>query len=205
MAFYTRLSLFGLQGERKYLNRQERLAFYKCAKNLPLENQMFCHLLYFTGARISEILNLTVQHIDFVDKLIVIRSLKKRRKDVYRQIPLPDHLMGSILALVDHKRKIGVVKNDTENLWSFSSRTASRLIKRVMKLSGIEGAKASALGLRHGFAVHAVNTVPLTQVQKWMGHGHLSTTAIYLEVSGIEERKWAEKMWNEGDYFEKRN
>ena len=59
----------------------------------------------------------------------------------------------------------------------------------------ISGAKSSALGLRHGFAVHAVRKVPITQVQKWLGHASLQTTAIYLNVSGTEERELARLLW----------
>ena len=58
------------------------------------------------------------------------------------------------------------------------------------------GPHASALGLRHGFAVHAITKVPITLVQRWMGHADASTTAIYLQIRGEEEREWAKKLWS---------
>ena len=64
-----------------------------------------------------------------------------------------------------------------------------------MTKAGIKGPKASSKGLRHGFAVQAVMTVPITQVQVWLGHAYLQTTSIYVRVSGIEERKLAERLW----------
>ena len=64
-----------------------------------------------------------------------------------------------------------------------------------MDKAGIEGHKATSRGLRHGFAVQALMTVPITQVQIWLGHAYLQTTSIYAQVSGTEERELAEKLW----------
>ncbi|CAM5194064.1 Phage integrase family protein OS=Bosea thiooxidans OX=53254 GN=SAMN05660750_03249 PE=4 SV=1 [Bosea thiooxidans] len=51
--------------------------------------------------------------------------------------------------------------------------------------------------LRHGFAVAAFQAgVPPHLVQKWMGHASMRTTAIYGDVSGPDERMFAEKMWS---------
>ncbi len=190
------LSPFNQQGERKYLNANEREEYYSCALTQPLEKKLFCQLIYYTGARISEIHQLSTQSFDFIGKLVIIRSLKKRRKDTYRQIPIPDYLINSIYSLINEKIKSGKITSNDQSIWWFSSRTASRIVKNVMIEAGIEGPQASAKGLRHAFAVHAVTEVPLTKVQKWMGHADLKTTAIYLQVSGMEERMWAEKMWS---------
>ena len=81
------------------------------------------------------------------------------------------------------------------SIWSFFPRSASCYIKSIMNDVGIRGTNFSALGLRHGFAVHAVTKISITQVQKWLGHAHLQTTAIYLNVCGIEERELAKKVW----------
>lgn len=59
----------------------------------------------------------------------------------------------------------------------------------------ITGARGSSRGLRHGFAVHAVNKAPITMVKKWLGHSNLETTAIYLDVIGTEEREIAKRLW----------
>lgn len=195
--FSTQQSLFGMRGERKYLNAAERARFFECTQHLPLERQLFCRMLYYTGARISEVSALTHAQIDFSDRVVIYRTLKRRRDDVYRQIPLPDQYLAALKVWIEHKENLGVSTLDTNRLWSFGTRTGSRIIKHVMDLAKVDGARASALGLRHGFAVQAVTLVPLTQVKKWMGHCHMSTTALYLEVSGIEERQWAERMWGE--------
>lgn len=46
------------------------------------------------------------------------------------------------------------------------------------------------------FGVAAVQaSIPLNLVQRWMGHAQLSTTAIYAEAMGKEERDMAARMW----------
>ena len=56
---------------------------------------------------------------------------------------------------------------------------------------------ASPKGLRHGFGVAAVSAgIPLNLVQKWLGHAQLSTTAIYADAVGAEEKDIARRMWD---------
>lgn len=195
MFFNRRVSLLDNQGSRKYLNRFERKIFYHACKTLPLEKRLFCLMLYYTGARISEIVELQVKQLDFMDKTVIIRTLKRRSDNIYRQMPLPKFILSELLAMLDNRQKLDIDTNG--RLWTFQTRTASRYVKDVMNASGIYGIHACAKGLRHGFAVHAVNLVPITKVRDWMGHASLETTAIYLQVSGTEDREWAEKLWDE--------
>lgn len=193
MNYETPFKLYGINGERKYLNQVERTKFYECAEKLPLPKRLFCQMMFYTGARISEISELSSRQIDFVDKSVIIRSLKKRRDDVYRQIPLPDHVLGALLVYIDVSRRDGLLNEN--HIWPFSNRTCSRIIKAIMIEAGIGGVKSSSLGLRHGFAVHTASTVPISLVMDLMGHASLTTTSIYLQVKGKEKREWMEKVW----------
>jgi len=70
------------------------------------------------------------------------------------------------------------------------------LIRAAETRAGITGAMASPKGLRHGFAIACIaKSIPLPTIQKWMGHARLETTAIYLGVSGDEERNLARRIW----------
>jgi site-specific recombinase XerD len=69
-------------------------------------------------------------------------------------------------------------------------------VKAVLEAAGVQGTQASPKGLRHGFGVAAVQAgIPLNLVQRWLGHAQLSTTAIYAEALGPEERGIASRMW----------
>ena len=71
------------------------------------------------------------------------------------------------------------------------------LVKQVMKMIGVGPSQSMPKGLRHAFGVGAAQkNVPLNIVQKWMGHSRLSTTAIYSDAVGDEERTLAERMWH---------
>ena len=128
---------------------------------------------------------------------MIIRTLKRRREGVYRSIPLPNHLIQRLKTFIKYREDAGLIANSDDEVFSFSTKTGYRAVKKVMTMASIEGIQACPLGLRHGYAVHTATRVPLTQLQKWMGHVDLRTTAIYLQVSGLKEREWAEKCWDE--------
>jgi len=185
-------SLYSRQGQRKYLSPDERRRFLRAAARLKRpELATLCLVLAHTGCRISEALALTPAAIS--KGTIAVRSLKKRGGQVvYRELPVPPELTR-ILATV-HRLDAG---DPHRRLWRYSRSGAWRLIKTVMRSAGItSGPHATPKGLRHGFGLHAIRSgVPLHLVQKWLGHASLTTTAIYLQAVGAEEREFAERMW----------
>jgi len=65
-----------------------------------------------------------------------------------------------------------------------------------MQAAGLDGPQASPKRLQHGFVVVAVSAgSPLNSVQKWLGHAQLTTTAIYGDAVGAEEKDIARRMW----------
>ena len=66
-----------------------------------------------------------------------------------------------------------------------------------MQSAGLtDPATATPKGLRHSFGITAVlNGVPLNLLKKWLGHAQLSTTAIYADAIGEEEKGIAARMW----------
>jgi integrase/recombinase XerD len=189
-------SLFGPYGNRKYLNAAERRRFLEAVEKLPPAERLFCRVLAFSGARISEVLALTPPAIDIGTGVVGIRTLKRRKRGVVRQVPLPPDLLGDLdgfFGLTEMQRDPDL---STMRLWTFSRTTAWRLVKAVMAAADIAGACATPKGLRHSFGVHAFQSnVPPHLVQRWLGHASLRTTAIYADVIGPEERAFAARMW----------
>ena len=190
--YKTAMTLHTGQGQRKYLNQSERLRFFEITKKKSIDIKLFSQLLFFTGARIAEVHNLNVQSIDFSNKTVILETLKRRKRGIFREIPLPPFLLTILKKYIE---ELYGKLNINEPLFLFSLRTASRHINRIMNEAKIFGVKGSSRGLRHGFAVHAVSRVPLTMVSKWLGHSSLETTAIYLDIVGKEEREIAKKLW----------
>ncbi|WEX08255.1 site-specific integrase [Chelativorans sp. AA-79] len=179
-------------GNRKYLTSMERRRFLQHSMEEDLPVQLFCRTLLETGCRISEALNLTFRNIDLEEDIVVIRSLKKREKIRYRIVPISS---GTATLFVTAKESTPESQYD-DPIWSWSRMTGYRYICSVMSAAGIKGQQASPKGLRHGFAVAALEAgVPMNLVQRWLGHAHWSTTAIYADVVGPEERGFAERLW----------
>jgi integrase/recombinase XerD len=140
-----------------------------------------------TGCRVSEALALTVDRVDITNNLIVFESLKKRKKGVFRAVPVPSSFIDAldmVHGLRELKKKAGGGKGVP--LWEWSRTTAWRRVKEVMDAAGLQdGVHNSPKGLRHGFGVAAVkNGIALNMAQRWLGHAHITTTAIYADAVG---------------------
>lgn len=183
--------MFSLDGQRKYLTQSETRRFLQEARQDDPVVHCFCWLIAVTGCRISEALALTPSNIDFEERIIVFECLKKRRRHVYRSIPVPTELLHALRFLVRTAR----IK-PAERIWPWSRMTGYRRVREVMERARLAGTHASPKGLRHGFGVSAIQSgVPLNMVQRWLGHADMKTTAIYTSAMGPEERDIAARMW----------
>jgi integrase len=192
----ARASLYGPSGERKYLNAAERRRFIQAARRAPPEVRLFCLVLHWSGGRISEVLALTPAAIDIDSGVANLCTLKRRRRGIVRQVPLPPHVLRDLDKVFQLRLQQSDPELVREPLWRFSRTTAWRRVKAVMAAAGVVGASAMPKGLRHGFGVNAIESgIPPHLLQRWFGHASLRTTAIYADVTGPEERAFAARMW----------
>lgn len=183
-------ALFDQAGQRKYLAGDEGRRFLEAAQNAGASTHALCRLLAFTGCRISEALALTPRHIDPPTGRVIYRTLKRRRL-VYRAVPIPASLMADLLHLAS-----GLP--DDARLWGCCRQTAWRRIKQVMACAGIAGPHAVPKGLRHQFGIRAAERgIPIGLTGRWMGHANLRTTAIYQNAMGEEEHRLAQRLWTD--------
>jgi len=191
-----RISLFDERGNRKYLTPEERQRFYNATIEVSKDWRAFGRMLYFTGCRISEALNMKVKDIDFSSGAATFRSLKQRRDDVYRQVPLSDDYLSSLDDAFDLRILQKRSKPRNSYIWGWNRKHGYSVIKDIMSKAELTGIQATPKGLRHGFAIACLDKgLPLNMVQKWMGHSSIETTAIYANATGKEERKLAAKLW----------
>ena len=66
-------------GRRKYLSADERARFLDAADCLAPGTRALCHLLAYTGCRMSEALSLSPHHVDTERSTVTIRTLERRR------------------------------------------------------------------------------------------------------------------------------
>lgn len=191
-------SLFDVGGSRKYLTPEERVIFNTAAGGVGKERRAFGLMLYYTGCRISEALNLEIRHIDYVENCATFATLKQNKPGVYRQVPLPNDYLRSLDDVFDLKLLQRKKRSDKQQrIWDWSRQNGYLAIKEIMYLADLQGIQATPKGLRHGFAIACLDKgIPLNMVQKWMGHAHITTTAIYANALGREERKLAARLWD---------
>ena len=177
--------VYDREGRRKYLDRAERARFLTAADREPPAIRALCYLLLYCGCRVSEALSVRRDQIDVAGAAVLLKTLKRRRR-VYRRVPLPVTVINQMLEASANEAEI----------WPVHRATAWRWIVKVMRSAQIEGPMACCRGARHGFAMHAAaHNVPPNLLQKWMGHASIETTAIYLDAAGCEEREFAQRMW----------
>jgi integrase/recombinase XerD len=188
--------VFDRVGNRKYLTISERGAFLCAAAEMAPEGRTFCTVLAYSGARLSEVLALTPARIDLSTGLVVFESLKKRRRGVYRAVPMPAELLADldrVYGLAAARRSPDLASSRE---WRWSRTTAWSRVKGAMAAAAVSGPQATPKGLRHGFAVAALQAgVPINFVRRWLGHSRLSTTEIYADAVGDEERAIAARFW----------
>ena len=93
--------LYDRNGHRKYLTPAERADFLRAAGAMPPLVLTFCSTLVHGGCRISEALALTADRVDPGDGVLVFESLKKRRKGVFRAVPVPPDFLGRLRLVHD--------------------------------------------------------------------------------------------------------
>ena len=143
---------------------------------------LILEVFYDTGIRLSELINLKQEDIDFVN--LTLKVLGKRNKE--RIIPITKALKDKILFFIETKENQGIISKEKENfifLTKFGKKVYPELVYRVVNyyLSGITTInKKSPHVLRHTFATHMLNNgADLNAIKEILGHSNLSATQVY--------------------------
>jgi integrase/recombinase XerD len=162
------MSLYGPSGGRKYLNAAERRRFIKAANRAEPSTRLFCLVLGWSG----EVLALTPAAIDIERGAASIKTLKRRKRGVVRQVPLPRPL----LAQLDRTFRIRRSQRDPDLAIGAFGTGAARPRRDGSRRSWPQPASPVPKGLRHGFGVNAFqSSAPPHLVQRWLGHATLRT------------------------------
>lgn len=138
--------------------------------------------MYYSGMRISEVLQLRVDHVQKGSRIIEdIKGKGGKYRDIYMKGELIDTLRSYL------KVRKQPFSSTTKALFvgergPITRQTAHTLIKKYAKLAGIEETKAHVHNLRHLFGLRlAEKGTPIEVIAKYMGHTSIEVTKIYLE------------------------
>ena len=169
------------------LNEDEinKLLDIKCENALDYRNKAMLELMYSSGLRVSELLSLEVNDIDF--EMNAVRCFGKGSKE--RIVPLDDIATIALKNYINVYRNT-LLKNKSSNLLflnahgnSLSRQGFFKILKEIALEKGINK-ELSPHTIRHSFATHLINHgADLRSVQTLLGHENIKTTQIYTHIS----------------------
>jgi len=153
-------------------------------------DRLIIELLYSTGIRRSELLNLTIDDIDFSVK--TIKVLGKRNKE--RIVPILNQLLETIKKYLIYREEISIKPSVNYLLLTKNgNKIYETLVYRVINnyFSKVSSkVKKSPHILRHTFATHMLNKgADLNSVKELLGHSSLASTQVYTHNSITELKK----------------
>ncbi len=150
-----------------------------------LRDRAMLELLYATGLRVSELVNLPSVGLNLRDGLVRVRG----KGDKERLVPIGEPARAALQRYLDGPRAELLAGVRSEFLFvtvrgqAMRREVFWRLIKRYAVLAGVNS-PLSPHTLRHAFATHLLNHgADLRSVQLLLGHADLSTTQIYTHVA----------------------
>lgn len=155
-------------------------AFAKNEKDQSgLRDRAILETFYSTGIRISELVGLSVQDVDFIGGIIKVMGKGKKE----RIVPIGDAAISALRRYLKNRK----INSDVLFLNRSGKRISTRGVRNIAeKYIRAGGAKQgiSAHTFRHSFATHLLNRgADLRTVQELLGHVNLSTTQIYTHLT----------------------
>ena len=135
--------------------------------------------LYSTGMRVSELVGLNVETIDFIGG--IVKVLGKGKKE--RLLPIGKTALLAIRAYLDMRDKQRKELFLNKNYTRLTDRGVRNVLNKYIRITSLKQ-HISPHALRHSFATHLLNRgADLRSVQELLGHVNLSTTQIYTHLS----------------------
>lgn len=160
---------------------------------LGARDRAIMETLYSTGMRVSELVALNMDDVDFLGEAVHIRGKGKKE----RIAPISSSALQVIQHYMEYRnrRARNNVNFDPKVLFvnkhgrRLSTRSVRRKMDKYLKMAGLDPA-ISPHTLRHSFATHILNNgADLRSVQELLGHRSLSTTQVYTHLTTSKLRQ----------------
>ncbi|MBQ7105466.1 MAG: site-specific tyrosine recombinase XerD [Bacilli bacterium] len=173
----------------------DKLLDIKCKTKFDYRNKSMLELMYGTGLRITELLDLKLNDFDLEN--CIIRCYGKGSKE--RIVPIGEYTMESLLNYLEVRNMLLKRKNCEylflNNLGGRLSRFSFfKILKKLLQEKGINK-DVSPHSLRHSFATHMLEYgADLRSIQELLGHSDIATTKIYTHISNNKIKKEYEEF-----------
>jgi integrase/recombinase XerC len=154
---------------------------------LGARDRAIMETLYSTGVRVSELVGLNIDDVDFLSEVLHIRGKGKKE----RLTPIGSSSLQAIQHYMEFRNKRAQSNGNFDSKVLFvnkhgkrlSTRSVRRKMDKYLKIAGLDPS-ISPHTLRHSFATHMLNNgADLRSVQELLGHQSLSTTQIYTHLT----------------------
>ena len=156
-----------------------RLMTFDGRDPLVRRDRALLELLYSSGLRLSELVNLDLSELDLSGGLVRVTGKGKKE----RLVPIGSKAVDAIRDYLDSRPKQASAVFLNKNGTRLSARSVCTIVHKYIKLTSASR-DISPHVLRHTFATHLLNRgADLRSVQELLGHVNLSTTQIYTHVT----------------------
>ena len=168
----------------QYLNYNEMLEIFDVidiSTTLGLRNRLVMELLYATGVRVSELVNIKIKDIDINNRSIVVTGKGNKTRIVFFNKVCQEYLKKFVEeSKMIRKDDYLIINNQGKGI---TTRGIRLIIDKVIRDTSIIK-HIHPHTLRHTFATHLLNNgCDLLTVQELLGHASISTTGIYTHVT----------------------
>lgn len=158
--------------------------------HLNIRDKAILETLYSAGVRVSELVGMNIDSIDFVGGTVKVRG--KGRKE--RIVPIGDKALEALSKYFNKRHSFFVLSRSDLNInkealflnnWGgrLSAESVKKLVHNYIKVAAIKK-NVSVHSFRHSFATHLLERgADLRVVQELLGHASLSTTQIYTHLT----------------------
>ena len=166
----------------KFLTEKEVMSILRLPKGRELSSlrdKAILEFLYSTGARVSEMVSLKKENVDFISGIAKVKG--KGRKE--RLLPIGEPALNSLKKYLDKRRDSNPSLFINKLGGTLTDRGTKNVIYKYMKQATI-ALEVSPHTFRHSFATHLLNRgADLRSVQELLGHSSIATTQIYTHLT----------------------
>jgi integrase len=170
---------------------------------------LLVRILWRTGIRVSELIGIRTQDIDFDNRAIVIKVQKKRTRagkvvERRRCVPVDRGTLDMVREYLEWRKQFPY-KGDL--LFPITRQRVDQVFWKLGRRAGIKEIGDPAVSqhrklhphvLRHSFAIHCIKRgMSIERLQKILGHQSPITTSVYLQYSVADLHEDYDKVWED--------
>jgi integrase/recombinase XerD len=162
-----------------------------------------------TGIRVTELINVRIQDIDFDNRAIVIKVQKMRKRDGKtierrRVVPIDQGTLDMVREYLEWRKQFPY-KGDL--LFPITRQRVNQIFWKLGRRAGIKEIGDPAVSkhrklhchhMRHSFAIHCIKRgMSIERLQKILGHSSPTTTSVYLQYSLKDLHEDYDRVWED--------